>query len=904
MNFSSNRYGALDHLFDLDMAMTTNGYSNTGSNNPSSMSYSPEAASLLGTSVYNPTGVARGGSTELSSATNHGAFHHHSIGNTQHHQSLLTTTTAQTSNYNSSSAASSPYIPAGGQYFGTNNSGNNLNARGMSPFGGNGQSTSAAAATAANNTTLRQMAASYEPIPMRQQQQQAAANQTHQRHQNDHERSPLEELLLMGTSSFMSPVSAPANSFDPLTLHHDSFFGRTSAPVPQQQPSNTAAMNYQEEEWMREINLTVPSLSLEPLSGAEIAIRIRACTQDVLRRYIPCVDFLVQCQQELRKGLAVAQPKQSGRRYRHSAMTPRQFWQTYIEQLPNRFYMTNERRMESVPLQEAVQGLHKLRTDAKTAVNQGCEAVKNTFLGGMKEGESWGLRKWLSKNGNALRTCTDLECILRACKELDKSKETTKKLAAFLRPLAKETLDRLKKDVPPSYQERSTAHPYLPFFHRLEGALRNMSQFDPEDDGVICLDDSDDDDEPVIVVPVPTKRKPAARKRKVPVETHTIDTTTTSPPKKRVFDDGAITAILAEAAKQDDHVATGATATTEPDEGSSSGESDVDSVIQIVAQAVRDDDNFGVTRTDNGWRCTNCQHRNLTTADDSCAGCGEPSYNTELLGALFSPTFGDDLDMNSVDKSSDGYADPIESKPKKSKKKRQSSGVNESSHRFPIQASQDEIAEALGTAQSLASKAERLADMFENMVEADQPVQMIRARKSESLWDDLYSTALRIFSDLLRQPNAVHFVEPVNEFELMKAGHPPYTSVVKNPLCFRDILATLVDLDHMNENHAGCYKWLNGILPRRGLSNWNMWRGSDLLQAVDLVFLNSLAYGKICGEGRSRNRSRTNDLRKQLWNQIQETVNACIDDPERKRQCTPTRRSETSGFVVEKRKGR
>jgi len=601
----------------------------------------------------------------------------------------------------------------------------------------------------------------------------------------------------------------------------------------------------------------------------------------------------------------VAQPKQSGRRYRHSAMSPRQFWQTYIEQLPNRFYMTNERRMENTPLQEAVHGLQKLRTDAKTAVSQGCEAVKNTFLGGMKEGESWGLRKWLSKNGNALRTCTDLECILRACKELDKSKETTKKLAAFLRPLAKETLDRLKKDIPPSYQERSTAHPYLPFFHRLEGALRNMSQFDPEDDGVICLDDSDDDDDPVVVVPEPTKRKPAARKRKAS-ETHTIDTTTTSPPEKRIFDDSSITAILEEAAKRDDNFATGATATTEPDEGSSSGESDVDSVIQIVAQAVRDDNNFGVSRADNGWRCTNCSHRNPSTAVDTCAGCAEPSYNTELLGALFSPTFEDDLDINSVDKSSDGFAETIESKPKKSKTKRQASGVNEVSHRFPRQASQDEINDALGTAQSLASKAERLADIFENMAERDQPVQMIRARKSENLWDDLYSTALRIFSDLLRQPNAIHFVEPVDEFELMKAGHPSYTSIVKNPLCFRDILTTLVDLDQMNENRSGCYKWLNGILPRRDLSNWNMWRGSDLLQAVDLVFLNSLAYGKICGEGRSRNRSTTNDLRKQLWNQIQETVNACIDsdDAERKRQCTPTRRSETSGFVVEKRKGR
>jgi hypothetical protein len=89
-------------------------------------------------------------------------------------------------------------------------------------------------------------------------------------------------------------------------------------------------------------------------------------------------------------------------------------------------------------------------------------------------------------------------------------------------------------------------------------------------------------------------------------------------------------------------------------------------------------------------------------------------------------------------------------------------------------------------------------------------------------------------------------------------------------------------------------------LPGRTLNSWNMWRGMDLLQAVDLIFLNSLAYGKLSGEGRSRHQARTNEMRKLLWSRIQVIVANHVGDQNQRRKCTPTRRSETSGFVVYK----
>lgn len=52
-----------------------------------------------------------------------------------------------------------------------------------------------------------------------------------------------------------------------------------------------------------DFQVTISSLSVEPLSGKEILDKIKARASDVQRRYLPCVEFLVLCQQELRTGL-------------------------------------------------------------------------------------------------------------------------------------------------------------------------------------------------------------------------------------------------------------------------------------------------------------------------------------------------------------------------------------------------------------------------------------------------------------------------------------------------------------------------------------------------------------------------------------------------------------------------
>merc|ERR1712150_263918 len=79
-------------------------------------------------------------------------------------------------------------------------------------------------------------------------------------------------------------------------------------------------------------------------------------------------------------------------------------------------------------------------------------------------------------------------------------------------------------------------------------------------------------------------------------------------------------------------------------------------------------------------------------------------------------------------------------------------------------------------------------------------------------------------------------------------------------ICKRDIVAALIG----DGNGGG-----DGRLPIKGLCNWNMWRGLDLLQAMDLVFLNNLAYN---GKEKTKERSSTNKLRRLLWDGINEVI--------------------------------
>ncbi|GAX17833.1 hypothetical protein FisN_18Hh033 [Fistulifera solaris] len=536
--------------------------------------------------------------------------------------------------------------------------------------------------------------------------------------------------------------------------------------------------------WLNELTIPCSALSLTPLTGKEVVQRVQWCMNDVLTRYIPCVDFLVECQQSLRKGLAVA----TRRIRRQEALTPVQFCTTFVEPLPGQFYAKSSTTMEQGALQEAVRELQTLVNDARNCIRQGSEAVKNTFLGGMKDGESWGLRKWLSRHGNALRICTDLECLLAACKQLDRACTKTQQLARLLRPMAQRTLEQLKREIPASYQEVSAAHPYLPFFHRLEAALRNMSQFDPEEEAVICIDDDSDDDDEIEVYNAP----PPPRKRKQQEVVMDVSSPKLPPMKEAKMDPQTI------AVQNNDE--------------SSSGESEDDSVVEIVDV--------------------------------------KPSTMQRHVPVSRSPS--------------------------------------DSTHNWPVPIDEPY---AKSTAEALANSIEQLAVALE-----EEELVVPRVLEREPFWNpSRFASALRLFALILRQPEAIHFVDNVNEDALVDSGHRLFSHVVKHPLCFRDIQAALIQNDSQSESSVP--RTNNGKL--LSPSQWNMWKGSELLQAIDLIFLNSLAYGQALGEGKSQHRSKVNKLRKTLWNGIHAILQAECDAAAR-RLHTPTRRSEDSGFVVYK----
>jgi hypothetical protein len=584
-----------------------------------------------------------------------------------------------------------------------------------------------------------------------------------------------------------------------------------SSPLSDLFPSSIAsnAQYINPDAWLHGIKLTVSGVSLEPLSGTEVVKRLETRTGEVVTRYLPCVDFLVQCQQELRKGLAAASTKRLVHNMFRDSMTPRQFYNQYISNLPERFYRKNQRKMKPENLSAAVKELQKLCADARAVESQGCEVVKNTFLGGMKDGESWGLRKWLSKHGGALHICTECECVLHSCQKLDRSIDSTRKLSEKLRPLAKKALLRLKSDVPSSYQEQSSAHPYLPFFHRLESALRGMSTFDPEDDDVICIDDDEVEEIKAKVAAAP-KTSNKSRKRKAPSRS----SKSAKHPAQSFFK-------------------------------KSTGDSDSEIEILDVKPAA------GSRRGNNS----------SNSKDD----------DAEYMKALLK-TFDDDP-------SSDFFDD-----------------LSQNGNFSPPRSPEGDTIDAL----DLAAGLDRLAGMFDQRQDMHiRPFSVCKA----SFWDDSdkYACALRLFSEILRTPDSALFLERVDEEGLIRMGNTPYSRVVKHPLCFRDIVTALLEeTDEMDKHVRGSDS--NGVLAAESLSSWNMWRGNDLLQAIDLVFLNALAYGKADDEGRSNARSTTNKLRKLFWAGVKRVIDTHIGsmDSEQRRRCTPTRRGETSGFVVHK----
>jgi hypothetical protein len=201
-------------------------------------------------------------------------------------------------------------------------------------------------------------------------------------------------------------------------------------------------------------------------------------------------------------------------------------------------------------------------------------------------------------------------------------------------------------------------------------------------------------------------------------------------------------------------------------------------------------------------------------------------------------------------------------------------------------------------AMDMAAGMDRLAIMFEKNQEDDIRPDNI---EFDDFWDenDHYAKALRLFAEVLRSPCASTYVEKVEDKE--------YAQIIKHPLCLREIFAALLEDDdgsnNFDEDNCALTRGSSeGRLLNQGLATWNLWKGLDLLQAIDLVFVNSLAHGKALDEGRSSRRSQTNKIRKVFWDGIKQVIDESVAnaDPEMKKKCTPTRRGESSGFVVHK----
>ncbi|KAL7468031.1 hypothetical protein ACHAXS_008261 [Conticribra weissflogii] len=676
---------------------------------------------------------------------------------------------------------------------------------------------------------------------------------------------------------------------------------------------------------LEKLTLAIPAVSLEPLSGSEVLRHIRTKTDDVITRFLPCVEFLVNCQQELRQGLQIANRRRitnHGNRSRSTVnMTPRQFFLTYVAPLPQRFEKTNEIIMAKTHLQDAKKNLDQLVKDASDAVPQGCEQVKNAFLGGMRENESWGLRKWLSKHGGAGSICNDLEEIMRVVKSLKREEETTIRMAEMVRPIAGQAHERLKKDVPQAYQEQSSAHPYLPFFHRLEACLKQLATFNPEEDDVICLDDSDDDDdddvnviETVSSATCAVHSSPVKKSKSSPSKGSSISTRSKRSNSKReegahdtatsIWDEMRVHNERMKRSKQDTNSSTSgddtlanfyfgdSSSNNKNTNTRAADDDDDDSEIEVLE--IDGDGNFapipatghapqataaeaaaiasaqGHSRTSSidasgKWRCPNCSFLNEEFAS-KCTMCfDDDSTGAELAKFLRGSEFDGSADFGETSNLSfgQGYESLRDDGGDQSWKALRATDSREL----------ESLADHISEGKSLPKEAHKNVDEFWGATST-------------------FPQLLRLFRNIILHPASQRFLEPVNENHLMIMGLPPFNSVVRHPLCFHAIVTALSKSEDSLKCHHLVMRLSNGQLNIVGLQHWNMWNGTHLIEAIDLVFLNALAYN---GNEESQEKVETEELRKMLWDGVNSMLKSL--KPHERREHLPQKRMPTNSFV-------
>mmetsp|Transcript_6121 Transcript_6121/g.11596 ORF Transcript_6121/g.11596 Transcript_6121/m.11596 type:complete len:521 (+) Transcript_6121:3-1565(+) len=518
-----------------------------------------------------------------------------------------------------------------------------------------------------------------------------------------------------------------------------------------------------------------------------------------------------------------------------------------------------------------------------------------------------------------------------ALRKLDKSAQSTIRMAEVIRPRAQLVFDRLKADVPKAYQEHSSAHPYLPFFHRLEGVLKGLATFDPTDDDVVCLDDDSDVEE---VLPTPVKSeasvgagtsgdstaaattttgtsttKASGRSSKRPsISGKSDDDTVMGDPKRMKREDSTVSAlsgfdaafgsVLAGLAEEDETGGgnDGSLQSTQHSNASGGGgggggntkekpapvtidlldssdeEEEADSKPAAVAAAPAAAGTSAATDT------TTAQAQSTST--DAAASKGWRCPQCTFLNSADSTAckFCDDED------DADFESDPL------------LKALIDGTFADDFGASNTVAAAATSPSAAAASRssghsASTLSNKVDGVIAGFESSMHFMLRPVEvdtktDHWNDEanYVWILKLLKMMMQKADARSFLHPPDPTELFLAGYPPYESIVKHPVCFSDIVLALT-----NSTTSGSHLWGDGKVA--SLPKLNLWEGKQLLESIDIVMLNALVY---YGGGRDDAKyTSAKMLRSYYWQTLDEKAQG-------NKSVLPRRRKPSDAFIVKK----
>ena len=112
----------------------------------------------------------------------------------------------------------------------------------------------------------------------------------------------------------------------------------------------------------------------------------------------------------------------------------------------------------------------KLVAGRSAMATEHAKKVWKQFMGGMCEGQSYGLRRWYSSHCSGIEIAAALEDILA-----DPTKVPDAEWPK-IRSIASRTQNIIAQQIPKWAQARVSAHPHLPFFGRISPALVNLSK--------------------------------------------------------------------------------------------------------------------------------------------------------------------------------------------------------------------------------------------------------------------------------------------------------------------------------------------------------------------------------------------------------------------------------------------